>query len=399
MCAENNEILGVRTKSQTPGPIRVSDRRPHLSPPLRAHNRDGSMSSLQVSVPNDASTKYEAWIKKNHKGGAFADGRKRWFVMEGFHVRYYKEGDTKSDCGCFDLRNVRVLHDSLDDSAPKGAIDIVLSEKKGGASNKTVTMLIPDDVREAWLRHLCSAASDDALPPLMKGHRDAELAQALDNVHALQKTASSTLGAAKTPRTPRRPSAVDVSAVDASGASLATPSPGPSSASSASTPLSSPRSRWRNAASGFKRLSTVSLRGSVGGDAGSTPDTSRTESGRSDSIAKPEPSDEYGENDTTWLPPAARRPSHGEAPGLRKQSSTLLDQIKAHADSRLEGGSTLRRKSLGLEKLNSASSNAIAFPSTEPLAERSETERNSDGDGDDQKNYADGKPNTTSAEL
>ena len=351
--------------------------------------------NLKVSVPNDAATKYEAWIKKNHKGGAFADGRKRWFVMEGFHVRYYKESsDAKSDCGCFDLRNVRVLHDSLDSSAPKGSVDIVLSEKKGGASNKTVTMLIPDDVREAWLRHMCSAASDDALPPLMKVHRDAELALALDNMHAMQKTASSTLGAAKTPRTPRRPSAVDVS-----DTSLASPSPGPSSASSASTPLSSPRARWRIAAAGFKRLSTASLRSSIrGGDSESMADTSRTVSGRSEGIAKPEPSDEYGENDTTWLPPAARRPS-GEAPGLKKQSSALLDQIKAHADSRLEGGSALRRKSLGLEKLNSPSSNPIAFPSAQPLAERSETERNSDGDGDDAKNFADGKPNTTSAEL
>ena len=59
---------------------------------------------------------------------------------------------------------MRVLHNSLDASAPAGAIDVVLSERKGGSSKKMVTVALPSQERERWLRHMCSAASDDALP-------------------------------------------------------------------------------------------------------------------------------------------------------------------------------------------------------------------------------------------
>ena len=147
------------------------------------------------------------WAEKNHHGKMWKAGqRRRWFMMHGFHVRYYRleQLDEKTaQCGTFDLRNMRVLQDSRDASAPTGAIDLVLSEKKGGSSNKVVTLLLPAEAKEPWLRHMCSAASDDALPPAMRGFRSLELATKLDDRFATQKTASSTYGAARAPRSAR----------------------------------------------------------------------------------------------------------------------------------------------------------------------------------------------------
>ena len=118
---------------------------------------------------------------------------------------------------------MRVLHNSLDASAPAGAIDVVLSEKKGGSSEKLVTVALPAEERERWLRRMCSAASDDALPPAMREFRSAELATALDDSFATQRTASSTYGATRAPRTPRSSSCpnVTLAAASASSARLA----------------------------------------------------------------------------------------------------------------------------------------------------------------------------------
>ena len=92
----------------------------------------------------------------------------------------------------FDLRNVRVLHNSLDASAPAGAIDVVLSEKRGGRSRKVVTLALRAQDRQPWLRRMCSAVSDDTLPQAMRSFRSPELATALDDGFAAQAIASST---------------------------------------------------------------------------------------------------------------------------------------------------------------------------------------------------------------
>ena len=331
-------------------------------------------------VRQEAQQTLTTWAEKNHHGRAWKTGcRRRWFVMHGFHVRYYADEKiagqvnlpllhyytttlphhyttTPQQCGAFDLRNVRVLHNSFDPSAPAGAIDVVLSEKKGGSSQKVVTVALPAEEKERWLRHMCSAASDDALPPAMRDFRSAELATALDDSFATQTTASSTYGATRAPRTPRtRSSSLPNVALTVASAS-----------SVRQGDHRHPASRRMSASGLFCRLSLNSM--SSHSSAGSTPWQSRqasvaSRSSDSDESAEAEASRNtadnlsrteswmYAEDIPTWLPPAARRCSdpNGTPEPQRPSSShsALLEQIHKHASGRLEEGSTSRRRSLG----------------------------------------------------
>jgi hypothetical protein len=80
--------------------------------------------------------------------------------------------------------------------------------------------------------------------------------------------------------------------------------------------------------------------------------------------APDEKKSEYTEEERTWLPPVAKAPNRPPelTPELDKKRSLLLDQIHSYAEGRAEQGSVHRRRSLGLERLNSPSTRTIAFP-------------------------------------
>ena len=330
-------------------------------------------AGIAALIKQEAQQTLSAWAEKNHHGKMWKAGsRRRWFVMTGFHVHYYTDEQTAGRCGTFDLRNVRVLHDSIDTSAPAGAIDIVLSEKKGGGSNKVVTMVLIAGDKGPWLRHMCSAASDDALPPAMRCFRSVELATALDNRFATQKTASSTYGAAQAPRTPRRSSSTDVTLPGA----MASPSSASMSACAGSASPQPRSASKRMSASGlFRRLSLASVyspstsaassrRASVASRHSSTDEASADEATRSESWM-------YTEDTRTWLPPASRRlsdsagqPAPATMPGTHH--SDLLDQIHKYAGLQLEEGSAIRRRSLGMPSaglVRPERGSTIPFPS------------------------------------
>jgi len=84
--------------------------------------------------------------------------------------------------------------------------------------------------------------------------------------------------------------------------------------------------------------------------------------------------EEYEEEDRTWLPPVARRPSSvssasstGDA-GDESSPRSLLDQITSHAENQLAEGSMYRRRSSGLERMNS-NARTIPFPAADAVAD------------------------------
>ena len=79
-------------------------------------------------------TVHEAWVLKKpsaNKGDAWSAVRpqRRYVESKGFHVEYYadvpaKRKPTSKPRGAFDLRDVSMLRESADPSAPSTALDL-----------------------------------------------------------------------------------------------------------------------------------------------------------------------------------------------------------------------------------------------------------------------------------
>ena len=158
----------------------------------------------------EARRELQQWMEKNHHGRPWkttttGGPRRRFFRLQGFKLEYFRRESDAQHCGCCDLRNVRMLGDATDKAAPPGAVELLIVERRGSGASKRLTIALPLDaaVRGSWLRHLCSAVSDDALPPAMRSHRAEPLARAIDDAFATQPTARGSLLGSTTPRTPR----------------------------------------------------------------------------------------------------------------------------------------------------------------------------------------------------
>ena len=125
----------------------------------------------------EARRELQQWMEKNHHGRPWkttttGGPRRRFFRLQGFKLEYFRRESDAQHCGCCDLRNVRMLGDATDKAAPPGAVELLIVERRGSGASKRLTIALPLDaaVRGRWLRHLCSAVSDDALPPAMRSH-------------------------------------------------------------------------------------------------------------------------------------------------------------------------------------------------------------------------------------
>jgi hypothetical protein len=169
-----------------------------------------------------------AWLRKNHRGGKWhGDGRRRHFRADGFHVSYYKDdSEHAAPTGCLDMRNVSDLRLTTDAHAPKGAVELWLSEHGSRAAGwfgagdqlKMVIVAIPAEglQRDAWLRYFASTAAYDAVSSELKPCRDAALASHLDKQHGGQNVRASSMFASRTPLSPRAADGEDGSSLPAS---------------------------------------------------------------------------------------------------------------------------------------------------------------------------------------
>lgn len=141
------------------------------------HSSDDVRHTIALDEPSDE-FRLSGNFTKNHNGARWrGQGRRRHFLCVGFHVSYLSVcGAFPHACGAFDLRNVRCIRFTADEAAPAGSIELVLREprlKPFVARDKRLILSLPADSRGrgAWLRHLCSAVSEDALVADLRGER------------------------------------------------------------------------------------------------------------------------------------------------------------------------------------------------------------------------------------
>lgn len=279
----------------------------------------------------------DTWMRKNHRGGIWQnDGRLRLFRVSGFHVSYFKDEAATQLSGKLDMRNVRCFRTCTDSSAPSGAVELIVSERKG--KDKTVIFAIPleEAPRNAWLRYLASATACECITQEMRPHRDHFLAAKVDMTHGEQAVGSSSMFASKTPRNPRKDSLGETTANFAKLLAPAEP------ADDKNSPEVSPV-QTRVSSSSVLSSGTAYFSGASGASTSSI-DT-RTSAASSCSFAG-----DVGASDRT-----------------SSRNSALLSRISAHNSGRMRQGSDARKKSAGGAGLNDEPVRKIAFPGMSPL--------------------------------
>ena len=150
----------------------------------------------------------EGWIRKNHAGSDFTEKDvKRYLVVTGFNVTYYKGYDTilekpVSMTGHFDLRNVVRLKPTSDGVDDDQAVELGIVEPGRAVPPKLITIAFTrHDERAEWLQYLCSAIDPEAMdddddpttPNFFSPFVDEELQDTLNRMCAKQPCVSAYL--------------------------------------------------------------------------------------------------------------------------------------------------------------------------------------------------------------
>ena len=122
----------------------------------------------------------KGWLHKSHRGDN-GNPRKRYFVSEGFQVRYFTNDTLKSLKGHFDLRNVVGLQSEGGD-----AVHFQIAEGSADAVKKRIIVSFEGDASR-WLPPWCSAVPKSAVAASLQSFVSEALAAQFNMTYGRQE--------------------------------------------------------------------------------------------------------------------------------------------------------------------------------------------------------------------